>query len=224
MPAIAAVAHAHGALVLLDNTWATPLRFRAFDHGVDVVDARGHQVPRRPLGLLIGVIVCNEASFPRLHRLWTDIGVTASSDDCFLALRGLRTLAVRLERHQASALRIAQWLRDRDEVAEVIYPALPGSRGHELWKRDFTGACGLFGVMLKPVPKARVDAMLNGFSWFKLGVSWGGFESLILPINDAVRSVTRWAPEGPYIRLHVGLEDPNDLIDDLAGGLARLRG
>ena len=130
---------------------------------------------------------------------------------------------MRLERHQASALRIARWLKDREEVAEVVYPALPGSRGHALWKRDFAGACGLFGVILKPAPKERVEAMLNDLRWFKLGVSWGGFESLILPINDAVRSVTRWEPEGPYLRLHVGLEDPDDLIDDLAGGLARLR-
>jgi cysteine-S-conjugate beta-lyase len=221
--AIAAVAHAHGALVLLDNTWATPLHFRAFDHGVDVALHAGTKYLGGHSDLLIGLIVGNKASFPRLYRLWTDTGVTASSDDCFLALRGLRTLAVRLERHQASALRIARWLQDREEVAEVVYPALPGSRGHALWKRDFSGACGLFGVILKPAPKARVDAMLDGLRWFKLGVSWGGFESLILPINDAVRSVTRWEPEGPYLRLHVGLEDPDDLIDDLAGGLARLR-
>jgi cysteine-S-conjugate beta-lyase len=221
--AIAAVAHAHDALVLLDNTWATPLFFRAFDHGVDVALHAGTKYLGGHSDLLIGLIVGNKASFPRLHRLWTDTGVTASSDDCFLALRGLRTLAVRLERHQASALRIARWLKDREEVAEVVYPALPGSRGHALWKRDFAGACGLFGVILKPAPKERVEAMLNGLRWFKLGVSWGGFESLILPINDAVRSVTRWEPEGPYLRLHVGLEDPDDLIDDLAGGLARLR-
>ena len=223
VPAIAAVAHAHDALVLLDNTWATPLFFRAFDHGVDVALHAGTKYLGGHSDLLIGLIVGNKASFPRLHRLWTDTGVTASSDDCFLALRGLRTLAVRLERHQASALRIARWLKDREEVAEVVYPALPGSRGHALWKRDFAGACGLFGVILKPAPKARVAAMLDGLRWFKLGVSWGGFESLILPINDAVRSVTRWEPEGPYLRLHVGLEDPDDLIDDLAGGLARLR-
>jgi cystathionine beta-lyase len=221
--AIAAVAHAHDALVLLDNTWATPLFFRAFDHGVDVALHAGTKYLGGHSDLLIGLIVGNKASFPRLHRLWTDTGVTASSDDCFLALRGLRTLAVRLERHQASALRIARWLKDRVEVSEVIYPALPGARGHALWKRDFSGACGLFGVILKPAPKARVAAMLDGLRWFKLGVSWGGFESLILPINDAVRSVTRWDPEGPYLRLHVGLEDPDDLIDDLAGGLARLR-
>ena len=223
VPAIAAAAHAHGALVLMDNTWATPLHFRAFDHGVDVSLHAGTKYLGGHSDVLIGLIVGSEATFPRLHRLWTDTGVTASSDDCFLALRGLRTLAVRLARHQASALRIAEWLRARPEVAEVVYPALPGARGHALWKRDFTGACGLFGVILRPAPKARVDEMLDGLRWFKLGVSWGGFESLILPINTAARSVTRWAPEGPYLRLHVGLEDPDDLIADLADGLARLR-
>lgn len=225
IPAIAAAAHARGALLLLDNTWGTPLHFRAFDHGVDVSLHAGTKYLGGHSDLLIGLIVASEATLPRLHRLWTDTGVTASSDDCFLALRGLRTLAVRLARHQASALRIAAWLREQGEVAEVVYPALPGARGHELWKRDFTGACGLFGVILRPVAKARVDAMLNGLRWFKLGVSWGGFESLVLPVNiGSARTVTRWEPGGPYLRLHVGLEDPDDLIADLADGLARLRG
>ncbi len=224
VPALAAAAHAHGALLLLDNTWATPLHFRAFDHGVDVAVHAGTKYLGGHSDLLIGLIVGSEAVFPRLHRLWTDMGVTASSDDCFLALRGLRTLAVRLARHHASALRIAAWLRDRPEVAEVVYPALPGARGHELWKRDFTGACGLFGVVLRPVPKPAVDALLDGLRWFKLGVSWGGFESLILPIDHATRTATRWAPAGPYLRLHVGLEDPDDLIADLAEGLNRLGG
>jgi cystathionine beta-lyase len=225
VPAIAAAAHAHGALVLMDNTWATPLHFRAFDHGVDVSLHAGTKYLGGHSDVLIGLIVASEATFPRLHRLWTDMGVTASSDDCFLALRGLRTLAVRLASHQASALRIAAWLRERPEVAEVVYPALPGARGHALWKRDFSGACGLFGVVLRAAPKARVDAMLDGLRWFKLGVSWGGFESLILPIHgDKVRTATRWPFEGPYLRLHVGLEDPDDLIADLEDGLARLHG
>ncbi len=173
--AIAAVAHAHGALVLLDNTWATPLNFRAFDHGVDVSLHAGTKYLGGHSDLLIGLIVGNKASFPRLHRLWTDTGVTASSDDCFLALRGLRTLAVRLDRHQASALRIAHWLRDREEVAEVVYPALPGARGHELWKRDFTGACGLFGVILEARAEGagRRDAgrAAPGSSWGSAGAA-----------------------------------------------------
>jgi cysteine-S-conjugate beta-lyase len=160
-----------------------------------------------------------------MHRLWTDMGVAASGDDCFLALRGLRTLALRLQQHTASALRIAQWLRDQPEVAEVIFPALAGSRGHALWKRDFTGACGLFGIVLKPIAKARIDAMLEGMRLFKMGFSWGGFESLILPTYpERARTATRWETQGPSLRLHIGLEDTDDLLEDLAAGLAWLRG
>jgi cystathionine beta-lyase len=223
IPAIAAVAHAHGAKVVLDNTWATPLCFRAFDHGVDVSVHAATKYLGGHSDVLLGLIVANEATRPALHRIWTDTGVTASTDDCFLGLRGLRTLAVRLARHQQSALEIAHWLRARPEVREVIYPALPGARGHELWKRDFTGASGLFGVVLQPVAKERVDAMLNGMRWFAMGWSWGGFESLIIPTwPERARTATRWDAGGPCLRLHVGLEDPADLIDDLADGLARL--
>ena len=163
-------------------------------------------------------------TFPALHRLWTDIGVTASPDDSFLALRGFRTLPLRLTRHVESALRIAQWLTTRPEVREVIYPALPGSRGHDLWKRDFIGASGLFAVVLQPVAKPRIDAMLDGMRLFGMGWSWGGFESLIIPIYpERIRTATRWEAGGPCIRLHVGLESADDLIADLADGLDRLR-
>jgi cystathionine beta-lyase len=132
---------------------------------------------------------------------------------------------VRLQRHTQSALAIASWLREQPEVDEVIFPALPGSRGHALWNRDFTGACGLFGVVLKPVAKARVDQLLEGMRLFKMGFSWGGFESLILPVHpERIRTATSWQAAGPYLRLHVGLEDCGDLIADLADGLARLHG
>jgi cystathionine beta-lyase len=175
--------------------------------------------------VLLGAIVANEAAYPPLFRLWTDMGITASSDDCFLGLRGLRTLAARLDRQQASAMRIAQWLRARPEVKEVLYPALPGARGHELWKRDFRGASSLFGVILQPVDEAHVDAMLDGMHIFSMGWSWGGFESLIIPtFPERTRSLTRWSPGGPCLRLAVGLEDADDLIDDLDEGFARLRG
>ena len=224
IPAIAEAAHERGALVMLDNTWATPLGFPAFARGVDVSVHAGTKYLGGHSDVLIGLINCTEATFPRMHRLWTDMGVACSSDDCFLALRGLRTLAVRLERHTQSALRIAAWLREQPEIAEVIFPALPGSRGHELWQRDFTGACGLFSVVLKPVAKQRIDAMLDGMQLFKMGFSWGGFESLILPIYpERIRTATRWETRGPNLRLHVGLEDCDDLIADLADGLARLR-
>jgi cystathionine beta-lyase len=223
IPAIAAAAHARDALVMIDNTWATPLGFASFAHGADISLHAGTKYLGGHSDVLNGIIVCNQATHPRMHRLWTDMGVSASSDDCFLALRGLRTLAVRLERHTRSALAIARWLQQRSEVAEVIYPALPGSRGHELWKRDFTGACGLFGVVLHPVAKANVNAMLDGLRLFRMGWSWGGFESLIIPENpQRTRTATRWESPGPYLRLHVGLEDPEDLIADLEDGFARL--
>jgi len=210
---------------MLDNTWATPLGFSAFAHGADISLHAGTKYVGGHSDVLVGLITCNEATFPALHRLWTDMGVALSSDDAFLALRGLRTLAVRLERHTQSALTIARWLRKQPEVQEVIFPALPGSRGHELWQRDFTGACGLFGVILKPVAKARIDAMLNGLRLFRMGWSWGGFESLIIPANvERAKRTIRWQPGGPYLRLHVGLENVDDLLADLADGLGRLRG
>ena len=225
VPAIAKVAHAHDALVIMDNSWATPLNFRAFDFGVDVSVHAATKYIGGHSDVLLGLIVCSEATFPRLHRLWTDMGVTASTDDCFLGLRGLRTLATRLARQQASAIKVAEWLRARPEVNEVIYPALPGSRGHELWKRDFAGATSLFGIVLNPVSKARIDAMLDGMRLFGMGWSWGGFESLIIPIYpERARTVSHWKAGGPSLRLYVGLEDPDDLIADLAEGLVRLDG
>jgi len=223
VPAIANVAHARNALVIIDNSWATPLFFRAFDHGVDVSVHAATKYIAGHSDTLLGLIVGSEATFPKLHRLWTDMGVTASSDDCFMGLRGLRTLATRLARHQASGIKVAEWLRARPEVKEVIHPALPGSRGHDLWKRDFTGASSLFGIVLHPVAKERIDAMLDGMRLFGMGVSWGGFESLVIPIYpERVRTVSRWDVGGPSLRLYIGLEDPDDLIADLADGFARL--
>ena len=155
IPAIAEVAHRRGALVITDNSWATPFGFRSFDHGVDVSVHAATKYIGGHSDVLLGIILANAATFPALHRLWTDMGVTASPDDCFLALRGLRTLPLRLARHVESATRIAEWLQTRTEVREVIYPALLGSRGHELWQRDFCGASGLFGVVLQPVAKEK---------------------------------------------------------------------
>jgi len=223
VPAIARVAHARNALVMMDNSWATPLYFRAFDHGVDVSVHAATKYIGGHSDVLLGLIVGSAATYPALHRLWTDMGVTASSDDCFLGLRGLRTLAVRLARHQASGIKVAEWLRTRPEVREVIHPALPGSRGHELWKRDFAGATSLFGMVLHPVAKERIDAMLDGMRLFSMGWSWGGFESLMIPVYpERVRTASRWDVGGPSLRLYIGLEDPDDLIADLGDGFARL--
>jgi cysteine-S-conjugate beta-lyase len=221
--AICAVARERGATTVLDNTWATPLYFKAFDHGVDVSVHAATKYIGGHSDVLLGAIVANEKAHAPLWRLWTDLGIAASTDDCFLGLRGLRTLAVRMDAHQRSALRIAQWLRDHPAVKEVIYPALPGSRGHELWRRDFNGASSLFAVVLQPVDEAKIEAMLDSLELFSMGFSWGGFESLIIPTRpEAGRTVTTWAPGGPCLRLAVGLEDTDDLIADLAQGFARL--
>ena len=223
IPAIAEVAHARNALVVIDNSWATPLNFRAFDRGADVSVHAATKYIAGHSDTLLGLIVGSAATFPKLHRLWTDMGVTASSDDCFMGLRGLRTLAARLARQQASGIKVAEWLRTRPEVKEVIHPALPGSRGHELWKRDFAGATSLFGIVLNPVAKERIDALLDGMRLFGMGWSWGGFESLLIPIYpERTRTASRWEAGGPMLRLYVGLEDPDDLIVDLADGFARL--
>jgi len=223
--AIADAAHERGARVVLDNTWATPLGFRAFDHGVDVSVHAATKYIGGHSDVLLGAIVANADTFPALHRLWTDMGVAPSSDDCFLGLRGLRTLGVRMQRHEASAREIATWLVARPEVREVLYPALPGDRGHALWKRDFRGASGLFAVVLQPVDGAAIGRMLDGMRIFGMGWSWGGFESLLIPTwPERARTVTRWSPGGPSLRVHVGLEDPQDLIEDLDAGFARLRG
>ncbi|MCC7326353.1 MAG: cystathionine beta-lyase [Burkholderiales bacterium] len=225
VPAIAAVAHAHGAWVVMDNTWATPLFFRAFEHGVDVSVHAATKYIGGHSDVLLGLVVGNEATWPALHRLWTDMGVTASTDDCFLALRGLRTLAARLDRQQASGLTLARWLRERPEVREVLHPGLPGARGHDLWKRDFRGASSLFGVVLRPVAPERIAAMLDGLELFSMGYSWGGYESLLIPTTpESARTATVWKPGGPCLRFAVGLEDPEDLIEDLEAGFARLQG
>jgi cystathionine beta-lyase len=223
--AIAAVAHARNALVVLDNSWATPFHFRAFDHGVDVSVHAATKYIGGHSDVLLGAIVGSAAVFPALHRLWTDMGVTASSDDCFLGLRGLRTLPVRLKHQQASGLEVARWLQARPEVREVLHPGLPGARGHELWKRDFTGASSLFGVVLQPVAEKQIAAMLDGLLLFGMGWSWGGFESLVIPTYpERTRTATTWDAGGPCLRLAIGLEDPADLIADLDAGFARLRG
>jgi len=224
IPAIVEVAHAHGARVILDNTWATPLGFRAFDHGVDVSVHAATKYIGGHSDVLLGAVIASAETYAPLARLWTDMGITASSDDCFLGLRGLRTLALRLARHAESAMQVARWLAQQPGVRDVLYPALPGDRGHALWMRDFRGASGLFGVVLEPADAAAVARMLDGMRLFGMGWSWGGFESLVIPTwPERSRTVTTWQAGGPTLRLAIGLEDPQDLIDDLDDGLRRLR-
>src|SRR5438105_7324136 len=224
VPAIAAVAHRHGAQVMMDNTWASPYLFRSFEHGVDVSI---HAATKYIVGhsdVILGAVITNEELYLPVRTMAADLGHCAGPDDAYFALRGLRTLSVRLERHEKNALAVARWLRTRPEVSRVLYPALPEDPGHELWKRDFLGASGLFGVVLKPAAKSAVYAMIDTLDLFGIGSSWGGYESLILPTNPARgRTATRWEAEGSTLRLHIGLEDPQDLIEDLERGFHQLR-
>ena len=224
-PAIVRVARAHGAAVIHDNTWATGMYFRSFDHGADLVVQAATKYPAGHSDLLLGAVVASKAWWPRLRDASRDLGQTASPDDLFLALRGIRTMEVRIKQHEQSALQIAARLAAHPAVARVLHPGLPGDPGHALWKRDFLGSTGLFGVELAPCSPAQVAALIDGLDLFALGYSWGGFESLIVPGNlrGAGRSVRPWTG-GPLIRLQVGLEDPDDLYADLERGLARMQG
>ena len=223
VPAIAKPAHAAGAVVILDNTWATPLYFKPFKHGVDVSIQAATKFIVGHADAMLGSITATEEAFPAISRIHDELGLCPGPEDVYLGLRGLRSLGVRLARHQSSGLELARWLADRPEVARVIYPALPSDPGHKLWRRDFTGAPGLFSIVLKPVPHAKLAAMLDGLDLFGMGYSWGGFESLILPFDPRTyRTATKWDAEGPALRLHVGLEEVEDLKADLEAGFARL--
>jgi cystathionine beta-lyase len=222
IPAIAGAAHARGAAVILDNTWATPLFFQAHSHGVDLAVSAGTKYLGGHADVLIGWVSVNETYAPALEAAKGALGLCVSSDDIFLALRGMRTLGVRLAHHQAAALRVARWLQSRPEVVRVMHPALENDPGHALWKRDFSGASGLFSIELRPAAKPAVASFLDGLQLFGLGYSWGGFESLAIPFDARVsRTASRWAPAGPTVRLNIGLEDVEDLIEDLEDGLAR---
>ncbi len=220
VPAIAKAAHAKGIAVILDNTWATPVNFDAMGHGVDLSVQSATKYAGGHADVLLGTVTANAAYKDRLVQAHGDLGLCASGDDAFLTLRGLRTLSVRLKRHQESATELAIWLKTRPEVARVIYPPLHDDAGHALWKRDFTGACGLFSIVLHDVSDKAVAAMLNGMAHFSLGYSWGGFESLILPAHYH-RSFPKTL-EGPLIRLHIGLENVDDLKADLVAAFKRL--
>jgi cystathionine beta-lyase len=222
IPAIARLARARGLLTLMDNTWAAGFWFKPLDHGVDLsVQALTKYVGGHSDVFMGSVATRDSALADALdHAIW-DFGWSVSPDDAYQMLRGLRTLPVRLERHFASAMVVAAWLRDQPQVSEVIYPAVPTARDHAIWKRDYTGAAGLFSVVLRPAADAAVHAFLDALRVFRLGYSWGGFESLA--IHGDPQFVVRSHDvrlTGPLIRLSVGLEDPHDLIADLSRGLA----
>ena len=220
-PAIATIAHAHGALVIDDNTWATPLYHRSLEFGVDISIQAATKYIGGHSDIMFGTISANATAWPIVAETIRLLGVCAGPDDVFLALRGMRTLAVRLAQHYRSGVEMARWLQQRPEVQRVLHPALEADPGHAIWKRDFSGASGLFSIVLKPKPQAAVDAMLDTLTLFGMGYSWGGFESLAIPFDcTGYRTATKWAPEGPTLRLHIGLENVDDLKADMERGFA----
>jgi len=223
IPAIAEAAHARDAVVLMDNTWASPLYFPALAKGVDLAIQSGTKYIGGHSDVMLGVVAANEKHARRLRDTVQTMGLCVGPDDMNLGLRGLRTMGVRLARHNSAGLKVARWLAQRPEIARVRHPALESDPGHAIWKRDFTGACGLFTIVFKPVPQTAVNAFLNGLTLYGIGASWGGYESLAIPFDcTSIRTATKWAPGGPTVRLHIGLEDPDDLIADLERGFAAL--
>jgi cysteine-S-conjugate beta-lyase len=221
IPATAKAAHAGGALVMVDNTWSGGHYFKPFEHGADISVQAATKYIVGHSDAMLGTVVCNEATWSQFKEAFQTMGLFAGPDDMYLGLRGLRTLDVRLQRHMQSAIEVAQWLRARPEVETVLYPALSNTPGHDIWKRDFTGASGLFSIVLKPTSEKSVAAMLDDLELFSMGFSWGGFESLVVPFKPH-RSATTWDAKGPALRLHIGMEHPEDLMRDLEAGFKRL--
>jgi len=220
---ISKVAHKHGCIVMIDNTWGAAVNFQPFDHGVDISVQAATKYIVGHSDVMLGTATAVENYWPLVRENSYIMGQCTSPDDLYLALRGIRTLNVRLKQHQVSALKIAQWLATRPEVETVLHPALPTCPGHEFFERDFNGSNGLFSFVLNKGSQAAITALLDGMEYFKMGYSWGGFESLILAISNvqSMRTVTKWRYEFPLIRLHVGLENVDDLIEDLNKGFER---
>jgi cystathionine beta-lyase len=224
VPAIAAVAHKAGAVVIADNTWATPLLQRPFALGIDISIHSATKYIGGHSDLVMGAVLCKTEHYARLNRVHRNIGAVTSGDNAYLALRGLRTIAVRLKQHEVHAMEVARWLQQVPEVSRVLFPALPSDPGHALWKRDMTGASGLFAFALKGASEAALSTMLDGLNHFGIGYSWGGYESLVTAYQPhRMRGATRWDADTTLVRLHIGLESPKDLIADLDAGFGRFR-
>jgi cystathionine beta-lyase len=225
VPAIAEIARRRSVTVIMDNTWGTPLYFKPFAHGVDVSVQAATKYVVGHADAMLGAVTASREAWPRLRSATHELGQTAGPDDINLGQRGLRTLAVRLKRHWESGVALAEWIARQPEVERVLHPALAGDPGHALWKRDFTGACGLFGVVLgEGVTDRALCALIDGTELFGIGASWGAFESLMMPFDPREsRSATQWPHKGPCFRVHAGLENVEDLIEDLDQGFRRLR-
>ncbi|MFV1850826.1 MAG: cystathionine beta-lyase [Thalassospira sp.] len=225
IPAIAKAAHARDVKVLLDSTWASPILCRPFELSVDISVQAGTKYIVGHSDVMLGTITtATPEDLLTIKKQIIISGDAVGPDDCYLAQRGLRTLAVRMRQHHENGLKIAEWLKTRSEVKRVLHPALPDDPGHAIWKRDFSGASGLFSFVMQPVEKSQLANMVDNMELFGMGFSWGGFESLILPSDPKnIRSATKWDEDGQLIRLHIGLEDPDDLIADLEAGFERLK-
>jgi cysteine-S-conjugate beta-lyase len=220
VPAICAEARQRDIVTLLDNTWATPFFYTALDKGVDMTILAATKYIVGHSDVMIGSVTTNATYWGRLRHTAQQLGQIVSPDDAYLASRGLRTLAVRMKAHEASALKIAHWLNERPDVETVLHPALPNCPGHEIWKRDFTGSSGLFSFVLKG-SKAKAAAFIDSLELFGIGYSWGGFESLALPVRpETCRSEVPWDKGRSLIRIQTGLEDVDDLISDIDNALA----
>ena len=224
VPAITALAREKGIVTLIDNTWATPYFFQALSHGADISILACTKYIVGHSDVMLGSVTATPALFPKVRQTAYLLGQMVSPDDAWLASRGLRTLGVRLNQHQDSALQVARWLAEQPDVARVLHPALPSCPGHEIWRRDFSGSSGLFSFVLNGGDEQSRAALIDGLAHFGIGYSWGGFESLALPVDPArYRTATAWQADGPVVRLQIGLEDPADLVADLDAGLARFR-
>ena len=224
IPAIAKAAHSRGAIVMIDNTWAAGYYFNAFEHGCDVSIQAATKYIGGHSDIMMGTIALRQEHYKQVKSKLYTLGYCASPDDCYLGQRGLRSLPARLARHQENGMKMAAWLKERPEVTKVLHPAFEDCPGHEFWKRDFTGASGLFSIVLDGKYNAQaVAAMLDGMELFPMGYSWGGYESLIIPFNPkGARQVTEWVEDGPCLRIHAGQENIDDLIEDLNNGFERL--
>lgn len=221
--AIAAAAQSVGAISIIDNTWSAGIYFDPFKHGIDLSVQALTKYQNGHADVFMGSVSGNGAAADLLAKTHREIGHTVSPDDAYLVLRGIRTLGARLELQSASALRLAEWLDRRPEVVRVLHPALPSSEDHDLWRRDFTGASGVFGFVLRDTPAAKLKAMLESLTLFAMGFSWGGYESLIVPCDPQLkRTASAWTPEGPLVRVSIGLEDSNDLAADLEHAFTHL--
>ncbi|WP_236208075.1 cystathionine beta-lyase [Pseudomonas tohonis] len=225
IPAMVAIARRHGVKTILDNTWATPIFFRGHDHGIDLTVEAGTKYLGGHSDILLGLVTANQACWPALRATYDSMSMLPGAEDCVQALRGMRTLFLRLKEAERRGLELARWLSERPEVSRVLHPAFESCPGHAHWKRDFKGSSGLFSIVLAPgYSRDGLAAMLDNLSIFSMGFSWGGYESLVIPFDcRTYRTVTHWQAEGFALRLQVGLEDMDDLKDDLARGFERLR-